>query len=154
MLVHCFLKCPCSLLSSLVWSPPICLDSWTYIPGSYAILLFTVLDFTSITSHIHKWVLFLLWLRLFILSGVISPLISSGIIGHLLTWGVHLSVSYLFAFPYCSWGSQGKNSEVCHSLLQWTTFCQNSPPWPVCLGWPYTAWLIVSLSQTSFKMVD
>ena len=29
--------------------------------------------------------------------------------GHLLTWGVHLSVSYLFAFSYCSWGSQGKN---------------------------------------------
>ena len=30
---------------------------------------------------------------------------------------------------YCSWGSQGKNTEVvCHSLLQWTTFCQNSPP--------------------------
>ena len=28
----------------------------------------------------------------------------------------------------------------------WTTFCQNSPPWPVRLGWPYTAWLIVSLS--------
>ena len=24
-------------------------------------------------------------------------------------------------------GSQGKNTEVvCHSLLQWTTFCQNS----------------------------
>ena len=40
--------------------------------------------------------------------------------------GVHLSVSYLFAFSYCSWGSQGKNAEVvCHSLLQWTTFCQN-----------------------------
>ena len=44
--------------------------------------------------------------------------------------GVHLSVSYLFAFSYCSWGSQGKNTEVfCHSLLQWTTFCQTSPPW-------------------------
>ena len=28
-----------------------------------------------------------------------------------------------------------------HSLLQWTTFCQTSPPWPVCLGWPHTAWL-------------
>ena len=27
-----------------------------------------------------------------------------------------------FAFSYCSWGSQGKNTEVvCHSLLQWTT---------------------------------
>ena len=35
---------------------------------------------------------------------------------------------------------------LCHSLLQWTTFCQNSPPWPIHLGWPYTAWLIVSLS--------
>ena len=30
---------------------------------------------------------------------------------------------------------------ACHSLLQWTTFCQNCPPWPVHLGWPYTAWL-------------
>ena len=30
-------------------------------------------------------------------------------IGHLPTWGVHLSVSYLSAFSYCSWGSQGKN---------------------------------------------
>ena len=39
-------------------------------------------------------------------------------IGHLLTWGVPLSVSYHFAFSYCSRGSQGKNTEVlCHSLL-------------------------------------
>ena len=30
-------------------------------------------------------------------------------------------------FSYCSWGSQGKNTEVvCHSLLQWTTFSQIS----------------------------
>ena len=37
-------------------------------------------------------------------------------------------MSYLFVFSYCSWGSQGKNNEVvCHSLLQWTIFCQNSP---------------------------
>ena len=50
-------------------------------------------------------------------------------------------MSYLFAFSYCSWGSQGKNTEVvCHSLFQWTTFCQNSSPWPVHLGWPHTAW--------------
>ena len=55
---------------------------------------------------------------------------------------VPLSVSYHFTFSYCSWGSQGKNTEVvCHSLLQWTTFCQTSPPWPVRLGWPYRAWL-------------
>ena len=30
---------------------------------------------------------------------------------------------------------------VCHSLLQWTTFCQTSPPWPYHFGWPHTAWL-------------
>ena len=108
------------------------------IPGSYAILLFTASDLASITSPIHSWVLFLLWLHPFILSGVISPLIT----GLLPTRGVHLSVSYLFAFSYCSWGSQGQNTEVvCHSLLQWSTFCQTSPPWPIRLGWPHTAWL-------------
>ena len=35
----------------------------------------------SITSHLHKCVLFLLSLCLFTLSGVISPLISSSILG-------------------------------------------------------------------------
>ena len=31
----------------------------------------------------------------------------------------------MLVFSYCSWGSQGKNTEVvCHSLLQWTTYCQ------------------------------
>ena len=39
-----------------------------------------------------------------------------------------LSFSSLsFFFSYCSWGSQGRDTEVvCHSLLQWTTFCQTS----------------------------
>ena len=61
---------------------------------------------------------------------------------HLPTWGVPLSVSHHFAFSYCSWGSQGKITEVVfHSLLQWTTFYQTSPPWPTHLGWPHRAWL-------------
>ena len=30
----------------------------------------------------------------------------------LLTQGIHLSMFYLFAFSYCSWGSQGKNTEA------------------------------------------
>ena len=52
------------------------------IPGSYEILLFTASDFTSVTSHIHSWVLILLCSRcLFILSGVISPLLFSSILG-------------------------------------------------------------------------
>ena len=50
--------------------------------------------------------------------------------------GVHLSVSYLFAFSYCSWGTQGRNLR----------FCQNSQAWPICLRWPQMTWLIVSLS--------
>ena len=60
--------------------------------------------------------------------------------------GSPLSVSYHFAFSYCPWGSQGKDTEVvCHSLLQWTTFCQISPPWPARLGLPHGHGL-VSLS--------
>ena len=33
----------------------------------------TASDLASITSHIHNWVLFLLWLHPFILSGVVFP---------------------------------------------------------------------------------
>ena len=63
----------CLTMSNLIHRPN--------IPCSYAILLFTASDFTSITSHIYSWVLFSLWFHLFILSGVISPLISSSILG-------------------------------------------------------------------------
>ena len=59
-----------------------------------------------------------------------------------MTWGVPLLVSSHFAFSCCSWGSQGKNTEVaCHSLFQWTTFCQISLLWPSHFGWPHMAWL-------------
>ena len=70
------------------------------IPGSYAILLFTSSDLACITSYIHSWVLFLLWVHFFILSGVISTQISGSYIGHVPIWGVHLSVSYLVAFKH------------------------------------------------------
>ena len=63
------------------------------IPGSYAILLFTVSDLASITSHIHNWVLFLLSIHPFILSGVISPLISSSILG------IHQPGEFPFQYP-------------------------------------------------------
>ena len=43
--------------------------------------ILTASDLASITSHIHNWVLFLLWFHPFILSGVIYPLISSSILG-------------------------------------------------------------------------
>ena len=75
--------------------------------------------------------------------------------GHLPTWDVPLSVPYLFAFSYCSWGSQGKNTEVvCHSLLQWPTFYQTSPPWPFRLGWPHTAWLSFTESNKGIQRIQ
>ena len=63
------------------------------IPGSYAILLFTASDLASITSHIHNWVLFLLWLHPLILSEVISALISSSILG------TYQPGEFLFQYP-------------------------------------------------------
>ena len=55
-------------------------------------------------------------------------------VGH--DWETSLSLFILFM------GSQGKNTEVvCHSLLQWTTFCKTSPPWLGHLWCPHTAWL-------------
>ena len=129
-----------------------CLTTSNYhghnIPGSYAILFIIASDFTAITSHIHNWVLFSFWFYLFIFSRVISPLISNSIFGTY--WPgefIFLSVSYLFAFSYCSWCSQGKNTEVvCHSLLQWTTFCKNSAPWPV----PY----LLALHSMAYSFIE
>ena len=67
-----------SLLPSPVWPLPICLIHGPNIPHFYAILLFTASDFASITSHIHNWVLFLLWLQSFCSY---FPLFSSSILG-------------------------------------------------------------------------
>ena len=75
------------------------LSDWTElngpnIPGSYVTLLFTASDVASITSHIHNWILFLLWLHLFLLSGVISPLISSSMLG------IYWPGEFLFQYPF------------------------------------------------------
>ena len=43
-------------------------------------MFFKALGSASITSHINKWTLFSLWLCLFTVSGVISPLFSSSIL--------------------------------------------------------------------------
>ena len=60
-----------------------------------------------------------------------------------------------FCLSYCSCGSQGKNTEVvCHSLLQWTTLCQTSPPWPTRLGWLHMAWLsFLELDKTVVHVI-
>ena len=69
------------------------------IPGFYAVLFFTTLDFHHQTHpHIHKWASFLVSFRLFIPSVAIFSAILQYYTGHLLTWGVYLSVSYLLPF--------------------------------------------------------
>ena len=65
----------CLTTSNLHWY----MDLTFQVPMQY--LLFTASGLASITSHIHSWVWFLLWLCVFILSGVISPVFSSNILG-------------------------------------------------------------------------
>ena len=109
----------CLIISNLPWF----MDLTFQAPMQYCSL-----QTTFTTGQIYSWALFLLWHRYFILSGAISncsPLFSSSILDTFQPGGTHLPMSYVFAFLYCSWGSQGKNTEVVwHSLLQWTTFCQ------------------------------
>ena len=49
-------------------------------------------------QHIHNWVLFLLWLHPFILSGVTSPLISSSILGTY--WPGEFPFQYPIILPF------------------------------------------------------
>ena len=98
------------------------------ISDSFAILLFTESDLASVTSHIHHCVLLLLWLCLFILSGVIAPLISSSVLG------TYWPGEFLLLFMGLSRQEYWSGLPF---LLQWTTFCQTSPPWPTHLGLPH-----------------
>ena len=66
------------------------MDLTFQVPGNIS---FTALDVASITSHIHSWVLFSLWLHPFILSEIISPLISSSILG------TYQTGEFLFQYP-------------------------------------------------------
>ena len=105
----------CLNTSNLPWF----MDNQGNIPGSYAILLFIGSDFTSITSHIHNWAMFLLWLSLFIPSGTVSLLFYSSILGTYqpgeFIFQCHISLSFhtvhgvlkarmlkLFAIPFSS----------------------------------------------------
>ena len=48
-----------------------------------------------------------------------------------MTTGKTIALTKGFSYcSYCSWGSKGKNTEVvCHSLFQWTIFCQKETVW-------------------------
>ena len=115
-------------------------------------LLFTELYFHH-QSHPQLGFVFTLalvssfFLELFLHS---SPVV----FGHLLIRGVHLSVSYLFAFSYCSWGSQSR-------ILKWFSIPFSSGPHFVrilhkdlsVLG-GLTWHVLVSLSQQGYSVCD
>ena len=64
----------CLTTSNLPWF----MDLTFQVPMQYFSLQHWILLLSPVT---HSWVLFLLWLHLFILSGVISPLFSRSILG-------------------------------------------------------------------------
>ena len=110
------------------------------------------MQYFSVTQHIHNQVPSLFWPSGFVLSGavVVGLHSSPGAYSTPSAWRAHLLVSYLFAFLYSSCCSYGKNiGVICHSFLQWITFCQNPPLWPIHLERPYMPRLIASLSFAS-----
>ena len=137
------------MLSSPAWPHLIYLDSWTQHSRFLRnISLHSIRPSFHHQSHPH-WALFSLGsassflLELFLCSSWVAYWTPSNLRG---------SSSRVISFcPFILFmGSHGKNTGVvCHSLFQWTAFCQNLPPWPVHLGWPCMARLIASLSSSS-----
>ena len=72
-------------------------------------LFFIVSDSASTTSHIRSWVLFSLWLSLFIPSGVISPLISSSILGTYQPGELIFQCHIFLPFWYSAWPPHAKS---------------------------------------------
>ena len=108
--------------------------------------LFTASNLASITSPIHNWVLFLLWLHPFILSGVNSPLISSSILGTY--WPGEFSFSIL---SFCLfilfmgfsrqeyWSGLPFPSPVDHILSEFSTMTH--PSWVAPHSMAYFHWV-------------
>ena len=159
-LVCWFLKCLCSPLPSPVRPLPIYRDSWTkHSKFLYNIVPYSIVLYFHWQSH-HNWLffvclffvfdfvfVFLLWLHLFICSRAISPLFSSNVLGTYWPGKFIFQFDIFLPFYTAYWVLNARILQwFCFSLLQWTTLCQNSPPWLVQLEWPYMAGLIVSLN--------
>ena len=56
----------------------------------------------------------------------------------------------LLSSPDTFWFSRQEYWRGCHFLLQWAMFHQNSSLWPVHLGWPCIAWLLISWSYARY----
>ena len=164
-----------SLLPSPVWPLPICLIHGPNIPHFYAILLFTASDLTSITSHIHNWVLFSLWLCLLILSGVICPLISSSMLGtyqpgefifqcpiflpfHTVHGVLKVRILKWFAIPFSSWPHFSDLSTMTRlswvAPRAWLSFTELDKAVVHVISLISFLWLWFSLKQIMFASVS
>ena len=104
----------CLTTSYLPWF----MDLTFQVPMQYCSLQHWTLLPWSVTSTTGCF--FLLWLNLFILSWAISPLFSSSMLSTYWPGEFIFQCHIFLPFSYCSWHSQGKNTEVvCHSLLHW-----------------------------------
>ena len=118
---------------------PICLYSWTWHSRFLCnIALYSIRP--CFYHHIHNCVLFLLWLHPFILSGVISPLISSSILGTYRPGSSSFSILSFWLFILFMgfsrqeyWNGLPFPSPVDHILSR--------PLHHDRLGWPHTVWL-------------
>ena len=119
------------------------------IPGFYAVLFFIASDFTFTTRRTHNLVSGPLWLCLFSISGAISLLFPSSILDSYQPGGFIFQSHTFLPFHTVHGFSLQEYWSGLPFPLQWTTFSQNSPLWPIYPGWPYTVWLIPSLNYSS-----
>ena len=71
-------------------------------------------------------------------------------IGYLPTWGAHVQCRMSLPFYAARGVLPARILERFDTpLLPWISFYQNSSQWHVCHWWPYTKWLVASLSHAS-----
>ena len=120
------------------------LQHWTLLPSPVTSTTGYCFCFGSVSSF---------FMELFLYSSPVAYWVPTNL-------GVHLSVSYIFAFSYCSWGSQGKNTEM---VCKWiTTNCgkfwerweyQTTWPasWEMCMQVKKQCWKLDMEQQTGSK---
>ena len=102
------------------------LQHWTLLPSPVTSTTGHCFCFGSVSSF---------FMELFLYSSPVAYWVPTNL-------GVHLSVSYIFAFSYCSWGSQGKNTEmVCKWIIthcgkffkRWESQTTLPVSWEICM---------------------
>ena len=130
--------------SNLPWF----MDLTFHVPMQYCSLQHQTLPDASTTGHyFHCGSASLFLLELFLHSSPVAYWTPKDLGDGGCSWRQGFIFQYHIFLPFHTvYGVLKARMLSGMSLLQWTIFCQNSLPWPVHLGWPYTAWFIVSLS--------